>query len=122
VSIFHYFRQLQQELNSAAAHLNDASTGVAASVRSPGELAASSKRFGSAFGDLLGVSMEMAGQTKDTEARGQMVVSLKNVSMVSSNLLVTAKSVAADPAAPNAKNRLAGAARYDIISPILIIE
>lgn len=40
-----------------------------------------------------------------------MVVSLKNVSMVSSKLLVTAKHVAADPAAPNAKNQLASAAR-----------
>lgn len=40
-----------------------------------------------------------------------MVVSLKNVSMTSSKLLVTAKSVAADPGAPNAKNQLAAAAR-----------
>lgn len=83
--------------------------------------------------------MEMAGQTKviawihevitwmcmvsswltvstwlmlqDKEVQGQMVVSLKNVSMVSSKLLVTAKSVAADPSAPNAKNQLAAAAR-----------
>ena len=81
------------------------------SVRSPTQLASSSQHFGSAFGDLLGVSMEMAGQTKDQEVQGQMVVSLKNVSMVSSKLLVTAKSVAADPSAPNAKNQLAAAAR-----------
>lgn len=43
--------------------------------------------------------------------RSNMVVSLKNVSMVSSKLLVAAKSVAADPGAPNAKNQLAAAAR-----------
>ena len=42
-----------------------------------------------------------------------MVVSLKNVSMVSSKLLVTAKSVAADPSAPNARNQLAAAARWE---------
>ncbi|PNF41180.1 Talin-1 [Cryptotermes secundus] len=105
------YGQLQQELNSAAANLNDASADVVSSVRSPTQLAASSRTFGSAFGDLLGVSMEMAGQTKDKEVQGQMVVSLKNVSMVSSKLLVTAKSVAADPSAPNAKNQLAAAAR-----------
>lgn len=52
---------------------------------------------------------------QDTEVRGQMVVSLKNVSMVSSKLLVTAKHVAADPAAPNAKNQLATAARLEIL-------
>ncbi|XP_063237314.1 talin-1 isoform X2 [Bacillus rossius redtenbacheri] len=105
------YGQLQQELNSAAANLNDASSEVVSSVRSPIQLASSSRHFSSAFGDLMGVSMEMAGQTKDVEVQGQMVVSLKNVSMVSSNLLVTAKSVAADPSAPNAKNQLAAAAR-----------
>lgn len=105
------YGQLQQELNSAAANLNDASADVVSSVRSPTQLASSSRTFGTAFGDLLGVSMEMAGQTKDKEVQGQMVVSLKNVSMVSSKLLVTAKSVAADPSAPNARNQLAAAAR-----------
>jgi talin len=56
------FRQLQQDLQTAAANLNDASTGVAVSVGSPGELADSSKRFGSAFTDILTICMEMAGQ------------------------------------------------------------
>lgn len=55
--------------------------------------------------------MEMAGQTKDTEARGQMVISLKNVSVVSSKLLTTAKTVSADPSLPNGRNQLAAAAR-----------
>lgn len=36
---------------------------------------------------------------------------MKSVSMVSSKLLVTAKSVSADPHAPNAKNQLSSAAR-----------
>lgn len=54
--------------------------------------------------------MEMAGQTT-TEIRNQMIVSLRNVSMTSTKLLSTAKSVAADPNAPNAKNQLSAAAR-----------
>lgn len=57
-------RELQQELNSAAVNLNDASTEVVTSVRSSSKLAESSKTFGNAFNDLMGVSMEMAGQTK----------------------------------------------------------
>lgn len=105
------YGELQHELNNAAANLNDASTDVVASVRSPEELATSSKEFSSAFHELLDISMEMAGQTKDTEARGQMVHSLKNVSTVSSSLLTTAKSVSADPNLPNGKNQLAAAAR-----------
>ncbi|XP_015512363.2 talin-1 isoform X1 [Neodiprion lecontei] len=104
------YGQLQQNLNTAAADLNDASSNVVSSIRSPVQLANTSKEFTNAFGELLGVSMEMAGQTT-TETRGKMVVSLKNVSMTSSKLLVTAKSVAADPGAPNAKNQLAAAAR-----------
>ncbi|XP_043256411.1 talin-1 isoform X1 [Colletes gigas] len=104
------YGQLQSDLNNAAANLNDASSGVVSSVRSPVQLASSSKQFTNAFGDLLGVGMEMAGQTT-IETRSQMVVSLKNVSMTSGKLLVTAKSVAADPGAPNAKNQLSAAAR-----------
>ncbi|XP_006619662.1 talin-1 [Apis dorsata] len=104
------YGQLQSDLNNAAANLNDASSNVVSSVRSPVQLASSSKQFTNAFGDLLGVGMEMAGQTA-IETRTQMVVSLKNVSMTSSKLLVTAKSVAADPSAPNAKNQLSAAAR-----------
>lgn len=105
------YGQLQQELNTAAAGLNEASTQVVSAVRSPAHLETASNKLGTAVGDILGVGMEMAGQTKDTEVRGYMVVSLKNVSMVSSKLLVTAKSVAADPSAPNARNQLAAAAR-----------
>lgn len=48
--------------------------------------------------------------------KSQMVVSMKNVSIVSSKLLVAAKSAAADPHAPNTKNQLAAAARYFISS------
>lgn len=105
------YGQLQQELNNAAANLNEASTEVVTSVESPVQLASSSKEFGAAYHDLLNVSMEMAGQTRDTEVRGQMVHSLKNVSTVSSTLLTTAKSVSADPHLPNGKNQLAAAAR-----------
>lgn len=48
---------------------------------------------------------------QDTTARGQMVISLKNVSVTSSKLLTTAKSMSADPTLPNGKNQLAAAAR-----------
>ncbi|XP_018045187.1 PREDICTED: talin-1 isoform X3 [Atta colombica] len=104
------YGQLQSDLNNAAANLNDASSNVVSSIRSPVQLANSSKQFINAFGDLLGVGMEMASQTT-VETRSQVVVSLKNVSMTSSKLLMTAKSIAADPTAPNAKNQLSAAAR-----------
>ncbi|XP_023231887.1 talin-2-like isoform X2 [Centruroides sculpturatus] len=106
------YSELQNNLTSAAANLNEAASNVVVSSKdTPANLSNSAKKFGTAFEDLLGCGMEIIGQTKDTEVRGQMVVSLKNVSMVSSKLLVTAKSVAADPTAPNSKTQLASAAR-----------
>lgn len=106
------YGELQANLTEAAAGLQEATGHVVQSSRgNAAQLASSVRRFGGAFGTLLGCGLEMAGQARDAEARSQMVVSLKNVSMVSSKLLVAAKSVAADPGAPNAKNQLAAAAR-----------
>ncbi|XP_068221988.1 talin-2 isoform X2 [Palaemon carinicauda] len=106
------YGELQSELSNAAAELNSVTSEVVTSARmSTQHLSTSSKKFSTAFGSLMGVGMEMAGTTKDREVQGQMVVSLKSVSMSSSKLLVSAKAVAADPSAPNAKNQLATAAR-----------
>ncbi|KAJ8935035.1 hypothetical protein NQ314_013060 [Rhamnusium bicolor] len=105
------YGELQQELNTAAANLNEASSSVVQSVNSPVQLASTSKDFSAAYLELLTVSMEMAGQTSDTSVRGEMVHSLKGVSTTSSALLTTAKSLSADPNLPNGKNQLAAAAR-----------
>lgn len=43
----------------------------------------------------------------------QVIGNLKNISMASSKLLLAAKSLSVDPGAPNAKNLLAAAARYE---------
>lgn len=64
------YGELQQELNYAAANLNEASSNVVESVHSPVHLASSSKDFASAYQELLLVSMEMAGQTSDVSVRG----------------------------------------------------
>ncbi|CAH1114601.1 unnamed protein product [Psylliodes chrysocephalus] len=105
------YGELQQELNTAAANLNEASSSVLQSVHSPVQLASTSKDFASAYRDLLNVTVEMAGQTVDASVRGEMVHSLKTVSMTSSTLLTTAKALSADPNLPNGKNQLAAAAR-----------
>ena len=106
------YGELQEELTCAAAELNTASSEVATSARqSTQNLATSSKKFSTAFGSLMGVGIEMAGTTKDQEVRGNIVISLKSVSTTSSKLLISAKTVASDPNAPNAKNQLQTAAR-----------
>ncbi|GAB6032133.1 hypothetical protein CHUAL_010792 [Chamberlinius hualienensis] len=106
------YSELQSNLTNSAANLNEAATDVVVSCKGPpSQLASSSKRFGAHYNDLMGCGMEMAGQTREDEFRSQMIVTLKNVSVASSKLLVSAKSVAADPSAPNARNQLAAAAR-----------
>lgn len=55
--------------------------------------------------------MVVAGANKDTQAQQLIVGGLKGVSVVSSKLLLAAKSLHSDPTAPNAKNLLAQAAR-----------
>lgn len=55
--------------------------------------------------------MTVAGANKDQEAQQLIVGGLKGVSVVSSKLLIAAKSLHSDPTAPNAKNLLAQAAR-----------
>ncbi|XP_050730859.1 talin-2-like isoform X3 [Eriocheir sinensis] len=106
------YGELQTELSNAAAELNSVTSEVVTSARmSTQHLATSSKKFSGAFGNLMGVGMEMAGTAQEREVQGQIVVSLKSVSMSSSKLLVSAKAVSADPNAPNAKNQLATAAR-----------
>jgi talin len=99
-------------LGSAAADLNDAAGEVVGTAReSPTRLAWASKTYSTSFCYMMNVGMEMAGQTKDTETRSQMIVSLKNITLVSGKLLTVAKTANADPSAPNAKNNLTAAAR-----------
>ena len=55
--------------------------------------------------------MIVAGANNDVQAQQLIVGGLKGVSVVSSKLLLAAKSLHSDPTAPNAKNLLAQAAR-----------
>ncbi|XP_053387301.1 talin-1-like [Mercenaria mercenaria] len=77
----------------------------------------SSQRFPStnrSFTDVQGDMTDLplfSGLAKDGDTQNQIVGGLKSVSMVSSKLLLAAKSVSIDPNAPNAKNLLAQAAR-----------
>ncbi|XP_075988138.1 talin_middle and talin-RS domain-containing protein rhea isoform X9 [Anticarsia gemmatalis] len=105
------YGELQSELNAAAVGLSSASSGVVGAVERPAALPQSAQHFGDAFNRLLGVSMEMAGQTEDRDAQTLMVSSMKSVTVNSSKLLGTAKSVSQDLTRPNAKNQLAAAAR-----------
>lgn len=61
------------------------------------------------FGNLRQVTV--LGSLQNKEDQAQVVSNLKSISMSSSKLLLAAKALSADPAAPNLKNQLAAAAR-----------
>uniref|UniRef100_A0A452SRS1 Talin 1 n=1 Tax=Ursus americanus TaxID=9643 RepID=A0A452SRS1_URSAM len=82
---------------------------VQASRGTPQDLARASGRFGQDFSTFLEAGVEMAGQSQ--EDRAQVVSNLKGISMSSSKLLLAAKALSTDPAAPNLKSQLAAAAR-----------
>ncbi|XP_053676169.1 talin-2 [Anopheles nili] len=103
--------QLQNELKSAADTLNVAGGQVAQSYDSSIKLASTSQEFCHAYKELLTVTLEMAGQTAEDQAREEIVNSLRGVSTQSISLLGTARYVAGDPDRPNAKNELSSAAR-----------
>lgn len=106
------YQEAQADMNSAAVNLNQAASDIVTSSRgTPQQLAASSNRYGHAYKNFVDSGLVMAGVTKDTETQTQIIGGLKSVSTVSSKLLVVAKSVSADPNAPNAKNLLTQAAR-----------
>ncbi|NXU35313.1 TLN1 protein, partial [Drymodes brunneopygia] len=106
------FQEAQSQLNQAAAGLNQSANElVQASRGTPQDLAKSSGKFGHDFNEFLQAGVEMASQSPNKEDQAQVVSNLKSISMSSSKLLLAAKALSADPAAPNLKNQLAAAAR-----------
>ncbi|XP_055955771.1 talin-2-like isoform X4 [Patella vulgata] len=106
------YNEVQSDMNNAAVNLNQAASDIVTASRgATSQLASSSNRYGQCYQEFVHNGLTMAGLTKDYETQNQIVGGLKSVSMVSSKLLLAAKSVSADPNAPNAKNLLAQAAR-----------
>ena len=101
------YTQLQNELKLAADNLNATSAEVAKSYGSPAMLATVTQNYSVVYSDLLHSALEMAGQTQDNTAQTNIINGLRGVSVTSISLLSTAKSVAADPNQPNARNQLA---------------
>ncbi|XP_039615508.1 talin-1 isoform X2 [Polypterus senegalus] len=106
------FQEAQGNLNRAAAGLNQSANElVQASRGTTQDLTQASGKFGKDFNEFLQAGVEMAGQSQSKEDQTQVITNLKTISMSSSKLLLAAKALSADPAAPNLKNQLAAAAR-----------
>ncbi|CAL1533836.1 unnamed protein product, partial [Lymnaea stagnalis] len=106
------YQEVQNDMNNAALSLNQAASDIVSSSRvTTQHLAESSTRYSHHYEDFVHTGLTLAGISKDLETKNQVVGGLKSVSMVSSKLMLAAKSVSADPNAPNSRNLLAQAAR-----------
>ncbi|XP_051989863.1 talin-2-like [Xyrauchen texanus] len=106
------FQDAQSDLNQTAADLNQSAGDVVhASRGTTSKLADASGKFSEDFDEFLDAGIEMAGHTPSKDDQMQVIGNLKSISMASSKLLLAAKSLSVDPAAANAKNLLAAAAR-----------
>ncbi|XP_055873161.1 talin-1 isoform X5 [Biomphalaria glabrata] len=106
------YQEVQNDMNNAAVNLNQAASDIVSSSRvTTQHLAESTTRYSHHYEDFVHSGLVMAGVSKDLETQNQIVGGLKSVSMVSSKLMLAAKSVSADPNAPNSRNLLAQAAR-----------
>ncbi|XP_057190144.1 talin-2a [Triplophysa rosa] len=106
------FQEAQSDLNQTAADLNQSAGDVVHASRGTTiQLSDASGKFSEDFDEFLDAGIEMAGHTQSKDDQIQVIGNLKNISMASSKLLLAAKSLSVDPAAGNAKNLLAAAAR-----------
>ncbi|WAR29544.1 TLN1-like protein, partial [Mya arenaria] len=105
----------KNDMTDAAVGLNTAASEIIThSQTTSQQLSKSSEHYSRQYQQASSVSYVLhihTGLAKDPDTQNQIVGGLKSVSMVSSKLLLAAKSVSIDPNAPNAKNLLAQAAR-----------
>ena len=105
------FSQLQNELGQLASQVDESAVEVVGSVGNPQRLGQESSYFSSKVVILLETGSQLASLHEDIQVREEIILTLKNISIVSSNLLVVGKGISSNPDAPGAKNQLNAAAR-----------
>ena len=107
-----------EDINRAAANLNQATNELILSTHSGGthDLARTSVRFSRAFGDFIDNGLGFVHHQEEEDKRSRLIISLKNVNQSSNQLLERAKSASIEPTMTtenDSKHQLANAARYE---------
>ena len=105
------YAELQNSISSVASKLNEATSEVIETSRSPSLLAPASKNYCNHYSTLLNLGNELAGQTNDPNVQSQIIESLQSLSNSSAKFLSSAKTVSTDPNTPNSRSQLASTAR-----------
>lgn len=105
------FSQLQTELQQLASEVGNSAIDIVGATGNPAKLGNESKHFGTKTTELINTGSQLASLHEDIEVREEIIITLKNVSITTSNLLVQAKASSANPDAPGMRNQLSSAAR-----------
>jgi talin len=84
---------------------------VVGATGNPAKLGTEAKHYGSKTTELINTGCQLAALHEDIEVREEIFITLKNVSITTSNLLVQSKAASSNPDAPGMRNQLSAAAR-----------
>jgi talin len=118
------YQTLQSNVSAVASDLNSlANEFYSVGRNNPEKLAPIATAFARKFSELVHAGMALAAASQDKEMEKAMLGHLRAVSISSSKILLSAKTLGADPSAPNALNQLSAAARgvTDAINDMLNI-
>lgn len=117
------YKTLHNKFSDAAANLNVSGSEVTTAAGSTSDAQAeTTQKFASQFEELLTTGLTLAGaSTEDKETRNKTLEYLRSISVSSSELLLAAKALSADPNEPNMMNQLTAAAHSitDTINSLL---
>lgn len=118
------YQALQNNVSAAASELNSLANELPTTGRTnPDQLAPVATAFAKKFQELVHAGMSLAAASQDKEMEKAMLGHLRSLATASSKILLAAKTLGADPSAPNAWNQLSGAARgvTDSINDLLSV-
>jgi talin len=103
---------LQSKMKVVVGSLNESAASLFSAARgTPDELAIAAKTLSQKYQDVLQIGLTLAGASHDKQTQDAVIGYLRTISVSSSKLLLAAKSLSADPNAPNVMNQLTAAAR-----------
>ncbi|XP_021951847.1 talin-1 isoform X2 [Folsomia candida] len=105
------YGQLQTELQRLAAEVGNSALDVVGATKNPAKLGTESRHFGGKTTELINAGSQLAALHEDIQIRDEIIITLKSVSITTSNLLVQAKAASVNPDAPGMRNQLSSAAR-----------
>jgi hypothetical protein len=102
---------LQTDIQELATQVADSAFQITNVAPNPTKLGHEAKNFSSKTVHLITAGHQLASLHEDVQVQEEIIVTLRQVSVVTSNFLLVAKAVSTNPEAPGVRNQLNTAAR-----------